>query len=177
MYLCTSVDQFDESHLQGWYHATEEILMNNSVLATLSVQGITDKMVGTYTLMATNAGGTLEVTFELVKPTGAPSGGELSPGEIAGITVVVIIMASALGAVAYVYYFHYKNRLYSRFDTRGPHRGTETAEGPILQTGDQEEHDEEGVESAGLNAQPKSYGATNTPSDYQPQQSQQPQIV
>ena len=136
---------------QDLYIATEERLPNNSILATLTVTGVSESTEGTYKLMASNAGGQIEQPFDLVPP--APHTG-MSSGQVAGVVIGVLILVSVLAAAGYMYYRHNRQQV--------PYREMDrTAEAPFTQPTAIASAPPEATGS--LSVAPKSYGATDNP--------------
>lgn len=165
---------FIYTNLQGPYIAAEEILGNFSVLATLIIQPLTDASYGTFNLTASNAGGFLKESFDLVVPTKVPSH-KMNAGEIAGIVLTTLILLAAIVGVVYIYASQRKSKPYQRFE-RSNSAATETAQGPILGGEIDEEEGQSPDEAAGVSNQGRSYGAIESSNPFE-ETEHQPKIV
>lgn len=125
---------------------------NNVILARLTVHNPDSSSEGTYTLEATNAGGTLQVDMTL-KLSG---GGGLSGGEIAAIifgVAIVIVVVAFLGCM--LWYYKYRSKNYSDLQEEPVEEQTDDVHAPAPSTP---------KEDASLTSgQRQGYGATSNP--------------
>lgn len=149
------------------YQATEKVLANRSVLATFTVWALTTATAGTYTLVATNAGGVLPVTFDLQPATQPPpgSGGGLSAGQTAGVVIAVVLLAGLVTGFGVLWWKYSQGKQpYHRFEggTLEQAEGGITPLAPVVAEGTVEE-------GAHIRPALRSYGGTDTnPFEAQP---------
>ena len=133
------------------------VLPNRTVVARLIISKPTTGDNGRYTLQATNAGGTLNLTFTVEVPTTPPPADGLSTGAQVGIAVGVLGGMILVGMMIYFIRGAMRKVPYEQIERgAGQGQGVEAGEGDVSFSAS----DPPTQEGQGIAAGQRSYGGT-----------------